>query len=157
MRNHFQDLSKTLFYGSIGISLGALLNIDALRKHQKKTIFFSLITLYFIRDFYNIKIQFYYLKCILYGIGSISIFILFSILFSENINKTLNFIIKNISIHSGGVYYLHTKMKKILSSKFIIIKNRTLAGCFMNYIIIYVICLFGMKIFGKTKLKYLFI
>ena len=157
VKNHFQDLSKALFYGSIGISLGSLINVDTLRKHQKKTIFFSLITLYFIRDFNNIKIQFYYLKCILYGIGSISIFILFSILFSENINKTVNFIIKNISIHSGGVYYLHTKIRKILSSKFLIIKNRTLAGCFINYVIIYVICLFGMKIFGKTKLRFLFI
>ena len=72
-------------------------------------------------------------------------------------NKKINQLIIVITNYTGGVYYLHTKIQDILSPKLLIIKNKTLIGCLLNYIICYNICLIGIKIFGKTKLKYLFI
>ena len=71
-------------------------------------------------------------------------------------NKEINRIIRQITSYTGGVYYFHFKVRDFLNNKFIIVKSETLLGCFLNYIICYILCFFGIKVFGKTKLKYLF-
>ena len=91
--------------------------------------------------------EFYYLKLYIIGLVSSSLFIIFLILPFDNINsEKIKFIIKNITNFTGGVYYLHRKIKLI-----------TIFSCVIIYIICYFICSIGIKIFGKTKLKYLFI
>ena len=75
-----KDFSKVLFYSAIGISLGSLIDMNVLRKERFKVIIFCLFTLYLLRDFLIIINLFYYLKCIIFGIGSTSLFFLFSVL-----------------------------------------------------------------------------
>ena len=152
VRALIHDLSKVLFYSAIGCSLYSIGNINILKKNRKKSMFFSLISLYFVRDFSILTKKFYYLQNIIYGIGAISNFIFFSNLPLENINNpTFNFFIRYATNHTGGIYYLHKKVKKIIP------RNKTLLGCFLNYIVCYFICFFGTKIFGKSNLKFLFI
>ena len=99
--------------------------------------------------------EFYYLKLYIIGLVSSSLFIIFLILPFDNINsEKIKFIIKNITNFTGGVYYLHRKIKLIIMSLLI---KRTIFSCVIIYIICYFICSIGIKIFGKTKLKYLFI
>ena len=151
-----QDFSKVLFYGAIGITFGSLNILTIVKNYRKRVIFFCLYILYFLRDFLII-IKLFYLRCIIFGIGASVIFILFSILPLENIkNKTITFLIKNITNYSGGIFYLHMKIRHLLNNKILVIKNRTLLGCFLIYIICYFISFFGTKFFVNSNLKYLF-
>ena len=158
IRTLFQDFGKVLFFSSIGLTLASLVNIDNLKKRKKKAMLlsiFSLIIVYLINYFYLNKIL-YYLECIINIIAAISFFIHFSIIPDLN-NKQLVSLISKITNYTGGVYYLHVIVWKILSRKMDIFKRKTLNGCFLNYIICHFICFIGEKIFRKSKLKYLFI
>ena len=157
IRTLIQDFSKVLFYGAIGASLSSIKLINNLQKYRARTIFFCLYVLFLIRDFLQIINLFFYLRCIIFGIGALTIFILFLILPLDNIkNKSCHLLIIHLTNYSGGVYYLHLKVKEILNNKLIIVKNGTLVGCFLNYILCYFICFLGIKVFGGTILKYLF-
>ena len=152
-----QDFSKVLFYGSIGITLGSLKSITNLKNYRKRTILFCLFILYSIRDFLIIINIFYYLCCFIFGIGAMAIFHLFSMITLEYIkNKKFIAFITYATNYTGGIYYLHIKVKEILNNRMILIKRGTLIGCFFIYIICYLICFFGIKTFEKTNLKYLF-
>ena len=72
-------------------------------------------------------------------------------------NEKKDFIIKHMTNYTGGIYYLHTKINNILSSKLLIMKNKTFIGCILNYLLCYSICFLGIKTLRKTQLKYLFI
>ena len=108
------------------------------------------------KDYLLIVFKFYYLKCIMNGIGAISFFILFSMIPNSN-NKNIFQILLIITKYTGGVYYLHIIIWKVFKIKIEIFKKKTLIACFLNYIICYFICFVGDKTFGKSKLKYLFI
>ena len=147
-----RDFSYVLFYGVIGISLSSLVKIIYLKKHRKKSIFFTLIILYLLKDFDIIIKKCFYLRCAIFVIGSVSLFILFSmLLFDGKNNEKNNFIIKNMTNYTGGIYYLHTKINKILSGKLLLMKNKTFIGCILNYLLCYSICFLGIKTLGKTK------
>lgn len=152
-----RDFSKVVFYGAIGITLAELKTISFLRQYRIRTFFFGLYSLFFIKDFLSIIKRYYYLKCIIIGVGAINIFILFSLIpFDYFENKKFNKIIINGTNYTGGVYYLHLMVKKLLRYKILVIKNGTFFGCILIYIICYFICFFGIKLFGKTIFKYLF-
>jgi hypothetical protein len=155
IRSLFQDFGKVLLYSSIGITLSSLIDINNLRKKKKKVMFFSLISVYLIKDFAFIKNKFYYLRCTINGIAAISFFIFFSVISISN--KKIISLILIITNYTGGVYYLHLILWKILRRKLQIFNKKTLFGCFFNYIMCYFICFVGDKIFGKTNFKYLFI
>lgn len=152
----FQDFGKVLFFSSIGITLASLVDINNLKKKRRKAMLFSLFSIYLVKDFIFLKIKFYYLRCIINGIGATSLFIFFSMIPNSN-NKKITSIISTITNYTGGVYYLHHILWKVLKIKIEIFKNRTLVSCFLNYIICYFICFVGEKTFRKSNLKYLFI
>lgn len=150
------NFHKVLFYAAIGITLSFLVDKTSLIFHKKKTLFFSCFFLYLIKDFYLIQQQFYYLICVINGICGSCLFLIFLEMPLENINNRLNLTIIQITNYTGGIYYIHTKVWEILKNKLIIIKKRTLSGCILIYFISYFICFLGTKVFGKTRLKYLF-
>lgn len=156
MNTLFQDFGKVLFLSSIGITLASLIDINDLKKKRKKSILFSLFSIFLMKDYLFIRVKFYYLRCIMNGIGAISFFILFSMIPNSN-NKTISSILLIITNYTGGIYYLHHIIWKALKIKIKIFKKKTLIACFLNYIICYFICFVGDKTFEKTKLKYLFI
>jgi hypothetical protein len=64
--------------------------------------------------------------------------------------------IKYITNYTATVYTLHYFIFQYIKKYFSLVKNTTLYGCMIIYLICYIIGLFGILIFGKTKLKYLF-
>lgn len=152
----FHDFSKVVFHASIGISFASIISINRLRIYRRRTIIISLILMLLTKYFLLIINRFFFLRCIIIGIESLSIFILFSTLpFDQINNKIVNLIIKHFTKYTGGVYYLHLKIKEFLN-KSDFIKNGTLMECLLIYIICYFICFIGNKAFRKIDLKYLF-
>ena len=92
------------------------------------------------------------------NLGGISLFILFSIIPFEKllIPHIFNFILL-ITNYTGGIYYLHCIFFHYFKKKILFIRKKTLKGTFMIYILNYIFCLIGYKLFQKTKYKNLFI
>lgn len=87
----------------------------------------------------------------------VSFIFIFSLFPSDKItNFKIEKIIKNMTNYTAGVYYLHLTIILYFRNYINPIKNGTLFGLFIIYLICYFICFIGMKIFGKTKLKNLF-
>ena len=64
--------------------------------------------------------------------------------------------LKIITNYTGGIFYLHWTIITYLRNYVNIIKIGSFSGCIFIYFICYILCLIGMKFFGKTKLKNLF-
>ena len=138
----------------------ASLQIMAKIKHAKREIiFFSLIIIIIITK-YNIFSQ---LKSFKYGglrlnIAAICIFLFFSLLQFEIIKCNIIIkIIKQLSNYTGGVYFTHYLIGSgYFFTSLLSINPRTIIGCFKIYVVSYLICLIGAKIFKNTRLRHLF-
>ena len=64
---------------------------------------------------------------------------------------------KSLTNYTSGVYYLHIPIYLYLSNYIKLIKQKNLCSCIILYIICYCISYIGIKIFGKTKLRNLFL
>ena len=162
---HHAMLSFGRFIESIpnsitGYTFANIKIIEKLLPYRQKTIFFSFSILIIITK-YNV---FDNLKTFKYGgirlnLAASCIFIIFALLPFDLLKSkfTLSFI-KQVTSYTGGIFYMHFLVgtcfliKKILNSL-----NYTILGCMIVYLICYYICYFGIKIFGKSNLKYLFI
>lgn len=126
--------------------------IDKINNHVKKIIILFFIAIIFKKLFINISLSIF--NNILL---SSCLFIIFFFLPFEKINNDkIIYIIKIITNYTGGIYYLHTKIRDILVNFFIKKKYLTLFQCFINYLICYFICFFCSKIFRNYYLKYMF-
>ena len=65
-------------------------------------------------------------------------------------------IIKIITGHTGGVYYLHLTVYSYFKNYIKPIGKGTTKGSVIIYLICYIICFIGKIIFGKTILRNLF-
>ena len=141
-----------------GYILASLNSITDLKKYRIKIIFFilTIIILNLKCNLFNKIKGFGYQNIGLY-ILSVNIFIITSLLPSENLKK-LYFIkiIKLITNHTAGIYYLHIPIKDYFQSYIQLIKRKSLRGCIIIYITCYFICFIGIKLFGRTKLRHLF-
>ena len=129
-----------------------------LKEKKIKSIFTLLIFLLFIIK-YNIIINpkgFNY-QGILLHIKSLIIFLIFAIFPSEKItNKNIIEFIKKLTNYTSGIYYLHIPISLYLSNFILLIKQKSIYGCLIIYIICYYTSCFGIIILGKTKLRHLF-
>ena len=73
----------------------------------------------------------------------------------NNFNYKIKLAIKLITNFTQGIYCLHPIIKYYVHS--FLDKNETFSGSILIYLISYIISFLAMKIFGKTKLKYLFV
>ena len=138
----------------LGLSFSSSKIIEILKSNRRKVLFLSYISLYMLfRYFIFISIGFY--KGIEYIFSSLFLFLGFYFLPLDNVNPFYKKMIKVISSYTNGIYCLHRIIINIMRKKF------GLNGNMKTGIIIYMICYFisfiGIKIFGKNKLKYLFI
>lgn len=145
-------------YCIIGLFIGYFNIIIYLRKYRISCIYFLLLILIFIikyNIFINIK-GFMYQGIILL-IKSSLIFLIFLLMPSEKINnKYIINIIKIFTDNTSGIYFLHTNIRDYIKNYIRLIKNNTLYGSIIIYIICYIISFFGIKILGKTKYRSLF-
>jgi surface polysaccharide O-acyltransferase-like enzyme len=87
-----------------------------------------------------------------------SLFFLISLLmpYEKITNKYYISIIKIATGYTSGIYFLHTNVHKWMENCISSIKNGTLSGSIIIYIISYFISLIGAKIVRKNKYSCLF-
>ena len=151
-------LNYATIYSITGFILGSnniLEKIKIIRYKIFFLIFPVIILIYYFQNF--LKIAFWYQ--ILY-IDTIIIFLFF--LFAMlPFNLLRNQIIKRalilITSYTGGIYYIHYGVRSIFSNYIPIIGICDFRSCILNYLLCYLICLIGSKLFKNSILKYLFI
>lgn len=150
--------AEVIPYTVVGFTIASLGIIKKLKNYKIKTFIFSVIIYIFIEKysvFSNVEGIAY--SGIKLNICSICVIFVFSLFPSEKITIPLiQFILKYITNFTAGIFYLHWSIIMYLKSYISIIKNGSLSGIVFIYLICYFISFFGMKIFGKTKLKHLF-
>lgn len=162
----YLDYKRTVFgrviemipYTVIGFLISYSKIIIFFTKYRLQVILACIYLLYF---FVNYKI-FYEVKG--YGCNGVNLFvktictfIIFAMFPSEKIkNRMIIKIIKQITNHTAGIYFIHMELSNYLSNYIISIKNRTIKGCIIIYLICYLICFLGSLFFGKTKMRHLF-
>ena len=143
-------------YAVTGFNFASVNIINHLKSYRYKSITFSVIIFLFL-DYFSVFIELNAYSGIRRIISSICLFLTFSQLPFEKIkNKYINKFIEYLTRYTAGIYYLHTTVKYYLRYYFKYVRKGTLEGSFIIYIVTYLICNFGIIIFGKTKAKYLF-
>ena len=154
----FGRILEMIPFAVIGFLLSYSGIINFLKKYPLKVIITFIYFFYFIInyqviyiskgfDYHGIK-KFIMANCI---------FITFEMFPSEKFNNKITIkIIKQITSYTAGIYFIHIKLYEYISNYIICIKQRTLKGCIIIYLLCYLISFFGILIFGKTKLKHLF-
>lgn len=151
-------ISEFIPFAITGIIFGYLDIITKTKKLAGLPIFYciSIIILTLKFEIFVRIIGFWY-PGILLNIGGICIFILFSLLSFQN-NKII-FFFKIITKFTGGIYCVHLiciSFVRNFLGKLLFIQKGTIYFSITIYIISYIICYFGNKLCGKTKLKFLF-
>lgn len=150
------ELIPMAVFGCIFSSINLLLKLQNL---NISFIFMFCFLLYLIFK-YNIFFGppgFLYPNILLNILASTILFVLFG---SINIHKfqIINKLIKYITSFTGGIYYIHLIFPKYLYYIFNLDRSKTsYFFAFIIYIICFIICLFGYKLFKNSKFKYLFI
>ena len=146
-----------------GFYISSINLMTILKNNIRITIINSLVILLFITKF-NVFSSIHTFKYggIRLNIGAICIFFIFFLFPIRKIqNEFLIKIIIKLTNYTGGIYFVHCIIGKglILKGIFIILKfkRHTLFECIIVFIISYIVCLFGTKVFGRTKFKHLFI
>ena len=152
------NIIEIIPFSVIGLSFGAIKLIHILEKYRVRTILISFLFLIFIFKYdLFMTIKGFYYPGIIHNFGGILLFINFSLIPFHNIkNKILVLFIKIITSNTGGIYYFHPLVRDILKFYFKSFKIKGIFRTIFIYICCYLISFIGLKIFGKTKLKYLF-
>lgn len=146
----------------IGLSFGSINLIKALKNCYSRyriVLMSYLLLLCLIKfDIFQSHDGFLYQKVELNTIGAIDLFILFSLLPFEKIqNKHFEFEIRLISNNTGGIYYIHNYIRGYLVKLISPIRNGIFLGSVLLYVISYLFCFLGSKIFRNNILKFLFV
>ena len=104
---------------------------------------------------YDIFIELGGYKGIINVFTSISFFIGFYLLPLNNIPTFFKNLIKTLTSYTNGIYCVHSRFINLVRVCFGL--EGTFKSCIIIYLLSYFLSFFGIKIFGKTKLKYLFI
>ena len=148
-------IAELLPFAVTGLILSYLDIISKSKKLRDLSIFFYITIIIFILKFeIFVRIRGFWFSGILYNIGGTCIFILFSLLSFQN-NKII-FLLKIFTKFTGGIYYIHMICFSFLERKLLFMQKQAFHSSITIYIISYIICYFGNKLCGKTKLKFLF-
>ena len=149
--------AETLPLAVTGVSIASLDIINKLQKKRFKAYLFSISFLYiFFKYDLFIQIKGFGKQGIMYNIGGVSFFLIFSLIPLENLNKKLLNYIKNLTSYTPGIYLLHMHYN-IFKDKIYLIKARTFYGCILNYIICYLVSALGFNLLKNNKFKSLFV
>jgi len=145
-----RPIAFSFIYCFIGFYLFSINIIEKTNKYKIKIIIICLFILFLC---INSKLSFYLI--IINSLTSTSLFILFLIIPFPTLNNTIFIkIIKQLANYSAGIYYLHNQIQYLLDY---FIKSRTIFACLINYLLCNLICFFGLKIFKKSNLRFLYI
>ena len=141
-----------------GLFLSSIQLIQLFHENRLEAITISFLSLFIVKKydiFSNILGNFY--PGILLNVCAIFSFIIFSQISFNYIKsqKIITFIIE-ITKYTGGIYYIHAIISNYFKYILLLIKNRTIIGCLFIYLICYIICFLGIRIFKSNKFRYLF-
>ena len=146
-----RPIRNTYKLGLVGFFLSSIKIINKLKVTKKVLLLFILALLSLIL-YINSSI-----KGHLYIIFSTFLIVVFAAIPFEKTNIFIFNFIKQITSHTGGIYYTHVYINDLLNtyvwSKYLTKKRYT---CAKHYFVCYLICFIGTKLFSKTNLKYLF-
>lgn len=143
----------------IGFIIASSGILNFFKKYILQTIIVCIYIIYLLLyyDIFTKKKGFLYNGLKMYFV-SICIFIIFAIFPLEKLkNKIILSIIKQITNYTAGIYFIHLPIRDYLKLYIKTVKNRTMKGCIIIYLVCYFICFLGTFIFGKTKLRNLFV
>ena len=132
---------------------------SVVKSQRIKTIIFSLLIYYLFSNFevFSQREGTPY-QGINLNIQSMCIILIFTVLpFDKIEKKSILKLLKIITNHSAGVYYLHISIRFYFADIFKDITNGTFLGNIITYIICYLISYIGTIFFGKTFFRHLFI
>lgn len=141
-----------------GLSLSSIDFINLLHKNNINAILLSLLSLFIVKkyDIFNNIIGNLY-QGIKLNVSSIFLFIIFSqISFKYIKSKKIIDFIKGLTKFTGGIYYIHIIIAYYMGKIFLLIRNKTIIGCIIIYLICYLICFLGIKISKSNRFRYLF-
>lgn len=150
-------LVESIPLGGNALFLSSIELIKRLEKNRKETLFFFSLSLYFLIKYpVFIPIMGNNNKGIIQNIISFFLFFLFHLIPFRDITS-INFatIIKIITSYTQGIFCLHLIVFFYLNK--IRFQINSFFYCLIIYLVSYLISFLGLKIFSKTKLKYLFI
>jgi len=129
-----KPLIGSFIYSNTGLILryNNILNKLNNKKWLILILFLPIITLlYSYKTLLNISIRF---KIIVVDIVIIYFFIIFSLLPFKSIKSNIiKKIVKQLTSHTGGIYYIHFIMRNIMSKYFIIFNCGDIRSCIINY------------------------
>ena len=164
-QRYLGDDKYLLFYlvGSIpftitGFILGSYKVIDILQVHKIKTFVLSLLLYKLIADYSIFRIiKNYPYPGIDLNVQSSCLVFIFSLFPSYyTTNKYMTKFLIYLTNYTAGVFYLHVPIHRYFRGCFYNIKKGTFFGMIQEYLICYFFCFFGMSIFRKTSLRYMF-
>jgi hypothetical protein len=94
---------------------------------------------------------------ILLNIEAVSFFVIFSLIQLDNLNNKILICIKYLTSYTPGIYFLHPEVYLIFRIKISLIKNKTILGCLIVYLISCLLSFIGYNSLKKYKLNHLFI
>ena len=122
--------------------------------HKKNSLILSFLLIYLIFK-YKIFVKLGGFNGIEHIFVASSFFVGIYLLPLENINPGIQLIIKQITSYTNGIYCLQTQISTFIYTIFGLYGD--IKTIIVIYSISYLISFIGIKIFGKTKFKYLFI
>ena len=149
------NLSETIPVAVIAFSLANIEFCSYLTNHSKKYFFFSIFSFYLISIFPIFsRIDGFSSPGIKQTIVSILLFNTFYLIPLEMLNTTLLTFIRLLTKYTQGIYCLHFLFQYYMKIKFD--KEGSFIGCIILYIVSYFVSFLGFKLFGNTKLRFLF-
>lgn len=148
------DTLSFLPLSAFGIFIHHSKIIEILKENKAISLFLSGLFLYFLFK-YDIFVNIGGYKGFIHIFSSLSFFVQFYLLPLENINPLNKLLIEIITSYTNGIYCLQSRMIVFVKSK--IYKSGTLMCSIIIYFLLYLVSFLGIKLFGKTRLKYLFI
>lgn len=149
---------ELLPFAVVGFTLKAF-NVLAILQNYKFNSFIMCAFIYYFVIEYEIFIRIFGVAYhgIKLNILSTCIVILFSLFPSNKIkNKYAINILKILTNHSGGIFYLHQLVHFFFKPYYKEIRDGTFNGVIQVYFISYIISMIGSNVFYKTHLKFLF-
>lgn len=137
-----------------GLIFASSKKVETLKSGTKSILFFCYFFIYFLFK-YDIFLDLGGYDGIVNIFSSILFFLGFYLLPLENTSSSIKTIIKQITSYTNGIYCMQSKMIPFVKKTFNL--EGTLKSCIITYLLSYFISFVGVKIFIKSKLKYLFL
>ena len=147
------DTINLLPLSFLGLIFSSFKIVEIFKPYRKNVLFLSYLFI-FILFKNDIFVNHGGYGGIIHIFSSISFFMGFYLLPLENLDSFFQKITKQITSYTNGIYCLHTRINRFFRIKFRF--SGTVKSSFIIYLISYFFSFIGVKLFRKTRLKYLF-